>query len=300
MLNFKGHVIATLAASITLMVLVACSGGANAVDSGDGPGPARPPVVGAGPSVSPSPAEPVRTPTEIRMVEVLAPILSADVLTAESFPPQYFLEIQSSLPNGCFEFDAYDVGRDGGTIKVKVTNLKPADENIACTDQLRTVKTSVRLGSGADFDDGTKYTVLVNDFSTTFVTQGVAPPADQVAATLGSPFQLKVGQTALIGRQGPHMEFVEIVEDSRCATGLTCIWAGRARVRIKVSSPGDVLGFGTRDLTLEAGMIDADADTLSGASEKYVFELSALDPYPAVGASQPPDYTATLVVSKAE
>jgi hypothetical protein len=94
------------------------------------------------------------------------------------------------------------------------------------------------------------------------------------------------------------VEFVEVVEDSRCALDVVCIQAGRARVLLRVSSPGDVLGFGTPELTLEAGRVDPEAGTVTGAFDEYLFELSILGPYPETSAPQPPDYTATIVVTK--
>ena len=140
--------------------------------------------------------------------------------------------------------------------------------------------------------------MLVNDATTGFTTGGEAPEPDQVAATLGSPFQLKAGQAAMIDRQGPKVVFVEVVEDSRCAKGVTCIWEGRARVQVRVSSSGDVLGFGTRELTLEAGRMDASGNSVVGVFDTYTLELSALDPYPQAGAQKPSEYTATLLVTK--
>ena len=38
--------------------------------------------------------------------------------------------------------------------------------------------------------------------------------------------------------------------------------------------------------------------TVTGASGSYLFEGSVLDPYPQSPAQEPPDYTATLTVTK--
>jgi hypothetical protein len=246
---------------------------------------------------APTPTPAAAGPVDRVMVPIPAPILSAEVVVAESFPVQYFLQIESGLRNGCIEFNGYEVQREGQSITVTVTNLEPADTGIACTEEYRTVTTNIWLGNALDFDAGTTYTVLVNDVATSFTTEGEAPAPGRVAATLGSPFQLKTGQTALIDRQGPVVEFAEVVEDSRCARDVVCIQAGRARILLRVSSPGDVLSFGTPELTLEAGRVDPAADTVSGAFGEYLFELSVLDPYPETTAPQPPDYTATLVVT---
>jgi hypothetical protein len=248
----------------------------------------------SGPTATP----PAAVPAGPDMVSVPAPILGAKVIVAESFPVQYFLKVESELGNGCVEFEGYEVRREGKSITVTVTNLVPADQLIACTLEYRTETTNIRLGSGADFDPATTYTVSVNDVTTSFTTEGEAPEPGRVAATLGSPFQLKTGETASLDEQGPVVEFVEVVEDSRCALDVVCIQAGRARVLLRVSSPGDVLGFGTPELTLEAGLVNPEAGAVTGVFDEYRFELSVLDPYPRTTAPQPPDYTATIVVTK--
>ncbi len=242
---------------------------------------------------------PTATPSP-QMIEALAPIDKAEILVAESFPPQYFVLVESGLRNGCVEFDRYEVTRDGDTIHVTIINLEPAG-NVPCTEEYRTVENNIPLGS--DLTSGVTYTVLVNDVTETFVAQGSAASPDQISAALDNSFQLEIGQTALIEPQGPIVEFVEVVEDSRCPTGVACVWAGRARILIKVSSSGDVLGFGIQELTLEAGLVDPANNSVQGVFDSYLFELVALDPYPGAtdkggdAQKEPPDYTATLIVS---
>ena len=118
---------------------------------------------------------------------------------------------------------------------------------------------------------------------------------DHVAASLGSPL---AGQTAKLEPDGPWVEFLEVVEDSRCPPDVVCIQAGRARIKIRVSSPADALGFGTQELTLEVGSVDHNAGTVTGASGVYLFKASVLDPYAQSSVQKPPDYTATLTVTK--
>ena len=108
--------------------------------------------------------------SEYASVEVLAPIDSVNVLIAESFPPQYFVEVVSGLPSGCAEFNGHDVARDGTTIRITVNNLEPASEALVlCTAIYGMHQSNVALGS--DFESGTEYTVHVNDATETFVAQ---------------------------------------------------------------------------------------------------------------------------------
>ncbi|MEE9161988.1 MAG: hypothetical protein V3U35_03365 [Candidatus Neomarinimicrobiota bacterium] len=134
----KAGIAAALMIGIALILLIACSNGDGRAD-------------------------------DRGMIVVLAPILSVEVQVAESFPPQYFLQVESGLPNGCVEFDGYEVERRGETITVSVTNLEPADRDTPCTEIYRTVMTSIPLGS--DFESGRTYTVLVNDVTETFSAQ---------------------------------------------------------------------------------------------------------------------------------
>ena len=103
------------------------------------------------------------------MVQALAPIESVEVLVLESFPQQYMLGVVSGLPNGCASFAGYRLERQGDTIGVEIFNWKPADEDIACTEEYRTVETNISLGS--DFVSGTTYTASVNDVVEIFVAQ---------------------------------------------------------------------------------------------------------------------------------
>ena len=252
------------------------------------------PAIGAGPELE-------------KMEKVLAPIIDAQVMALESFPVQYRLQIESALPNGCVEFGAYDVSREGETIKVKVTNLEPADKSIACDQEFRIVKTTVSLGTGADYNPATAYTVEVNDVSTGFVPDA-APEPVAAGPELGQEFELvefelKVGETITVNSDGLTVELVEIVEDSRCPADVTCIWAGRALIRVIVSSPNDVLGFGAVDMTLEAGDAGEAAspreNRVVGKDGAYTLALLGLAPQPISTVKlTSQDYMATLKVVK--
>jgi len=121
---------------------------------------------------------------EPETVEKLAPIDRVEILVAESFPPQYFVLVESGLPNGCVEFDRYEVTRDGDMIRIAIINRELV--GMACTDVYGTVEHNIPLGS--DFDPDTMYTVLVNDVAETFVTQDAAPtPTAEILEVTPSP-----------------------------------------------------------------------------------------------------------------
>lgn len=103
--------------------------------------------------------------------EVEAPVESFELLILESFPVQYNVEIVSGLPNGCHEFERYEVERNGsGTdIRITVWNTIPTATDIACTEIYRTHQGTATLGS--DFEPGTEYTLTVGDLTQAFIAQ---------------------------------------------------------------------------------------------------------------------------------
>jgi hypothetical protein len=53
----------------------------------------------------------------------------------------------------------------------------------------------------------------------------------------GASEALALGESGEIaGREGLRLRFVRVIEDSRCPTGVTCVWAGRARVELELRS----------------------------------------------------------------
>lgn len=54
------------------------------------------------------------------------------VLTLESFPPQYVLQVEVGLPNGCAEPAGHEASRSGSTIHVRVHNSMPKGQ-VVCT-----------------------------------------------------------------------------------------------------------------------------------------------------------------------
>ena len=90
-----------------------------------------------------------------------APIESVTLSVAESFPPQYFLAVVSGLPDGCAQFEGYDVERKENNVIVTVTNRVPAPgSDVVCAQVYRTMETNIALGS--EFTSGETYQVVVN------------------------------------------------------------------------------------------------------------------------------------------
>jgi hypothetical protein len=102
-------------------------------------------------------------------VEVRAPIVRVSVRVAESFPPQYFADVVSALPDGCARFARTALRREGATLFVDVFNTRPAGDDVACTMIYGERETAIALGS--EFTSGAAYTLDVNGTRQTFVAQ---------------------------------------------------------------------------------------------------------------------------------
>ncbi len=103
------------------------------------------------------------------------------------------------------------------------------------------------------------------------------------------PFTLAPGESRDVEGAGFTLTFEAVPEDSRCPTGVTCIWEGDAVVRISIAASGAEPA--TYTLHTNAGF----AREAVHASIRV--RLVALSPHPtADGPVSPPDYRATFAI----
>jgi hypothetical protein len=106
------------------------------------------------------------------------------------------------------------------------------------------------------------------------------------APRLGDEFTLRVGESASIPEINLWMRFIKVVDDSRCATSVTCVWEGDGSVLIEVAPLNGDSKEDTLHTTLDPRSI------LLGRAE---LRLVKLEPYPATpGSIAPGDYVVTL------
>jgi hypothetical protein len=108
-----------------------------------------------------------------RRIVVEAPIDDAELITRESFPPQYAVRVVVGIVDGCHEFDGVEAQRSGASITIKATATTFDDPEIACTQIYGTHEELVELGS--DFDKDVEYTVKAGDKTFTITGTGPAP-----------------------------------------------------------------------------------------------------------------------------
>jgi len=106
-------------------------------------------------------------------------------------------------------------------------------------------------------------------------------------ASLDQEIHLAPGKRAVLSQQGLEIEFVRVIEDSRCPSDTTCVWAGEVKVRLSIrSSPG------------QATQHDIVAGQNASVGEYRVLVLR-VQPEPISTRSISPDeYRATLKVEQ--
>jgi hypothetical protein len=57
----------------------------------------------------------------------------------------------------------------------------------------------------------------------------------KIKTTLDRDFRLGVGETAIIEQEELEIKFDSVSADSRCAEGVTCVWAGEARCQMIIT-----------------------------------------------------------------
>ncbi len=95
-----------------------------------------------------------------------------------------------------------------------------------------------------------------------------ALPAD--AAQRQERVRVQVNTEKRAPKSRLNIRFVELIEDSRCPADTNCIWAGNARIKVRVSKNGR-----SHEMTL-----DTNGKDRSGVAEGYSIKLTGLTPIP--------------------
>lgn len=105
------------------------------------------------------------------------------------------------------------------------------------------------------------------------------------------PFELKIGEIANIDSL-LYVSFLNVTEDSRCPSDVTCVWQGSSSIEVDVSTNEN--DFGTQIIKL-----GDDGTKSSQLLGDYFIRLTMLKPYPATTHEiTPSEYVATLFVGK--
>ncbi|WP_142453350.1 hypothetical protein [Gracilimonas mengyeensis] len=135
----------------------------------------------------------------------------------------------------------------------------------------------------------TKQLILLIFGTLLFVSCDNHFPGESRDFKIGEEFDLRVGQLAETNGASITIQFMEILEDSRCPASLMCFWAGNAKVSMKIAE-----GNSERMLELNTHPDMKQSEIFQG----YKLQLIALNPYPQKQYPSIPkeDYRATLRV----
>lgn len=90
-----------------------------------------------------------------------------------------------------------------------------------------------------------------------------------VSAKQAERISVKVNDAAK-SKRGIKIKFVELIDDSRCPTDTNCVWAGNAKIKVRVTKNGR-----SKDLELNSNLAPRDV-VFAG----YSFKLVGLTPEP--------------------
>jgi len=102
--------------------------------------------------------------------------------------------------------------------------------------------------------------------------------------------KIPLGETVMI--DGVNIEFVAVLEDSRCPKDVTCVWAGQAKVKLIISGEG----FATKNFEIIVGKKNK---TDLGVVNGFTLKALALAPYPTTKNTGKRKY-ALLVVKESD
>ena len=133
-----------------------------------------------------------------------------------------------------------------------------------------------------------KLSVFVAVVLLAFSSNAVSPR--QKVIVLEQEFKLKIGESAEARREGLKVEFDSVAEDSRCPKGVNCVWAGNAKILLKVkknaAEPANV-------------ELNTNINPKTSRYLEYEFSLKELKPYPESEATiKSSEYEVTLTVHK--
>jgi len=101
---------------------------------------------------------------------------------------------------------------------------------------------------------------------------------------------LRSGQDVSVAEQKLKIKFIGVREDSRCPVGVNCIWAGNARIALKLA--------GGKGEAIEIEL-NTTTEPREASYEGYTVKLMNLAPRPVEGQKlDADDYVATLIVTK--
>lgn len=113
-------------------------------------------------------------------------------------------------------------------------------------------------------------------------------PRATASVEVGRAFDLRVGEEAAVAGTDVRIRFDGVRQDSRCPTGVQCVWSGDAEAALRITTPA-----GPTNLVLHTNV-----DPRSANASGHLIRLETLRPHPAEGTAIPAgEYVVTLIVT---
>jgi len=110
------------------------------------------------------------------------------------------------------------------------------------------------------------------------------------AAFAQDQVQLRIGQQKTVANGRVKIKFISVTEDSRCPADVNCVWAGNARVKVRVI----VRGGETKTFELNTNTRDK-----AGQADAYRVQLESLTPAKKSNRNiRQRDYRATISITR--
>ena len=118
-----------------------------------------------------------------------------------------------------------------------------------------------------------------------------APIIDVNTFSLGDSFSLAVGQSASVDGEDLVIKFIDVIADSRCPSGVECIWQGEVACLVEITHSGT----GQQKVLTHRGL----TQELSKAEFGSYQLIYSVEPYPEAGkAIKKSAYRLNLLVTK--
>lgn len=110
-------------------------------------------------------------------------------------------------------------------------------------------------------------------------------PLEYEVYDYGDEIELLLGEKVTIGRDKLSIKFVDVPEDSRCPSNVTCVWAGNGKVRLQFDNDEVELNTYLQPHEVTLGNVN--------------IQLLSLDPYPEHSRQfEKDDYKVRLLIIK--
>ena len=200
------------------------------------------------------------------------------------------LSIVSGLPDSCWSLVDNLEAISSDTIQIEIKNVLNTYPEMGCDQAYRKVTTNIPI---TGIEACKIYTANVNDVAYAVQATDTNVGCEATTPQLGQEYALAFGGTVRFESEGLRVGFMDLQEDSRCPSDVTCTQAGRVKILMDTAHDASRLLGG---FTLTLGI---DLEAASEEFQGYTVTLVDLNPYPiSTQETRLQDYIATVVVTK--